>query len=966
VFLNGAARAETSEPVGGLQDMHRGVQLLRDQKIVTFDGLIKIALAQAEARAGGVDRAVAFLVEALATSERIGSRTFDAELHRVRGEMILKRDPANPALAEEAFQTAVAVAKQQGTRSFGLRASLSLAKLYQSTGRSNDAHAVLAPALEGFSPMPEMPEIAEAQALLAALAEIDEVKSSAVARQRRLHLQTSYSKALMLSRGFASEEAKAAFDQTQELARGVDKAAERFEAYWGLFIGSVLRGELRLARETAEIFLREAEKEERTTEAAAARRNLGLACLYQGDLAVARAHFEHALRIFDPERDREAKFGFGTDTGAAATLYLALTKWLVGEPGPAGKLAEEAIARAIESAHAPTLAIAYWFKAMFDAFRDDAEAARRAADSALEVSRAHGLGFYLVAGALFSSWARARLGDRVTGMTELRQALAAYADQGNKVIAPFFQGQLAELEAEGQDYGGALARIHGAVALAEQTGEHWTDALLHRIRGDILLKADPGNPARAEEAYLAAIAIAREQGARCFGLRAALSLAKLYQSTGRPADAHAVLAPALEGFSPTPEMPEIAEAQPLLAALAEMNEVKTAEAQRQRRAQLHVAYGNALIAARGHGARDTTAAFARARESAVGDKDTPERLAADYGLWVGSLVRGELAPMRAHVETFLGDVEARPNSPEACVAQRAAGMTHWFAGEYVEARDHLERALALFKAGRDDDLAFRFGQDAGVTAIMCLAFALWPLGDVERAVSLVGDSETRCATLADIGTRAFGITFTAMFALMRGDTSRAAANAAELTRLMRGHDLAEWRVRALFLEGLATIENGEASGGLEALHRGSDLLREQKLLLYDGLVKIALAEAEARAGDVDRGLTTLEEALATSNRIGHRAFDAELHRVRGEMLLKRDPANPAPAEESLLTAIGVAKQQRTRSFKLRASLSLAELYQSTGRPVEAHAVLAPALEGFAPTTEMPEIAKAQALMERLG
>ena len=87
--------------------------------------------------------------------------------------------------------------------------------------------------------------------------------------------------------------------------------------------------------------------------------------------------------------------------------------------------------------------------------------------------------------------------------------------------------------------------------------------------GEILLKRDPANPGPAEEALKAAIAIAQQQGARSFELRAALSLAKLYQSTGRPADAHAVLAPALEGFTPTPEMPEIAEAQALLAALSQ-------------------------------------------------------------------------------------------------------------------------------------------------------------------------------------------------------------------------------------------------------------------------------------------------------------------------------------------------------------------------------------------------------------
>jgi predicted ATPase len=101
---------------------------------------------------------------------------------------------------------------------------------------------------------------------------------------------------------------------------------------------------------------------------------------------------------------------------------------------------------------------------------------------------------------------------------------------------------------------------------------------LHRLRGDILLKRDPADPAPAEDAYRTALAIAKQQGARTYELLASLSLAKLYQSTGRPADAHAVLAPALEGFSPTPEMPEIAEAQALLAALAKVAANKPAGA----------------------------------------------------------------------------------------------------------------------------------------------------------------------------------------------------------------------------------------------------------------------------------------------------------------------------------------------------------------------------------------------------
>ena len=384
------------------------------------------------------------------------------------------------------------------------------------------------------------------------------------------------------------------------------------------------------------------------------------------------------------------------------------------------------------------------------------------------------------------------------------------------------------------------------------------------------------------------------------------------------------------------------------------------------RRHLHVAYGNALLHARGYGARETTEAFARARESVAGNEDAPERLAADYGVWVGSFLRGELSPMRAHAEAFLNDVEARPDSPEAGVARRIAGTTHWFAGEYPEARDHLERALAMFQPGRDDELAFRFGSDQGAVAMLYLALTLWPLGDIGRAASLIGDADARSASFAHIGTRANGSLHAALFGLMRGDLSQIAVNAHKLGRLTREHDLPMWGAWGSFLEGLATVETGTASGGLEDLRRGVELLRDHNIVTFDGLAKIALAEAEARSGDVDRALAILDEALATCERTGHRAFEAELHRARGEMLLKRNLRNPAPAEEAFHNAIAVAKEQAARSFELRAALALAKLYQSTGRPADAHAVLAPALEGFTPTPEMPEIVEAQALLAALA
>ena len=140
--------------------------------------------------------------------------------------------------------------------------------------------------------------------------------------------------------------------------------------------------------------------------------------------------------------------------------------------------------------------------------------------------------------------------------------------QGNQVAAPYFHGLLAELEAKTRSPDSALTLIGQGLAIAEEIGAHLMEPYLHRLRGEILLRGEPAKSAAAEGAFRTAIAIAKQQGARSYELLASLSLAKLYQSTARPADAHAILAPALEGFAPTPEMPEIAEAQTLMERLA--------------------------------------------------------------------------------------------------------------------------------------------------------------------------------------------------------------------------------------------------------------------------------------------------------------------------------------------------------------------------------------------------------------
>ena len=135
-------------------------------------------------------------------------------------------------------------------------------------------------------------------------------------------------------------------------------------------------------------------------------------------------------------------------------------------------------------------------------------------------------------------------------------------------------------------------------------------------------------------------------------------------------------------------------------------------------------------------------------------------------------------------------------------------------------------------------------------------------------------------------------------------------------------------------------------------------------MLFSSL-EAALAEVEASAGEIGAGLKRLDDALAELGRTEERWYEAEMHRIRGEILLKRDPADTLAAEQSLQAAIAIAQSQKARIFELRAGLSLAKLYRAANRDVDAHAVLAPAVEGFPPTRQFPELTEAQTLLSAL-
>jgi predicted ATPase len=385
------------------------------------------------------------------------------------------------------------------------------------------------------------------------------------------------------------------------------------------------------------------------------------------------------------------------------------------------------------------------------------------------------------------------------------------------------------------------------------------------------------------------------------------------------------------------------------------------------RLRLQTSLGNALMWAKGHQAPETSAAFARARELASREEDSSERFSAYYGLWAGHRNRGEPGPMREMAELFLREATTGPDYFETLIAHRTFGQTRFYFGDFAGAHDHFQKTIELYDPARHGDFANRFGSDPRAGAEILDALTLWMLGRIDEALPLVDRALTDAESAAHAPTISFALAVAALLGLFRCNTQAVATYSQALTDIVSRYDLpARVACFGVFFQGWARWFNGDEESELAEMRRGIAMDREKGGAYLLPSLEAALAEAEAKAGEIDAGLRRLDDALADLGRTEQHWYEAEIHRIRGKILLKRDPANTAAAEQALQTAIAIAQSQKARSFELRAVLSLAKLYRAANRDADAHAVLEPAVEDFPPTQQFPELTEAQTLLAALS
>jgi len=285
-------------------------------------------------------------------------------------------------------------------------------------------------------------------------------------------------------------------------------------------------------------------------------------------------------------------------------------------------------------------------------------------------------------------------------------------------------------------------------------------------------------------------------------------------------------------------------------------------------------------------------------------------------------------------------------------------------GEYTTARAHLQQVISFYEPQHHDPLVFLSGADAGLSALAYDACCLWCLGYPEQALKRSQEALALARELDHPFSLADVLSFAAcLFNAMRRDAQALKDSAEELMRLA-SEKLPGWSGTGTRHRGEALAMLGQVQEGIVQMREGMEVEQSIPIRCYLSGALRSLAEAQAKAGQPEEGLANLAEALALVEETDERHWEAEIHRLKGELLLMQ--GDDAEAEASFHRAIEVARRQSARSWELRATTSLARLWQEQGRTDEARQMLAEVYGWFTEGFDTPDLKEAQALLEELS
>jgi DNA-binding SARP family transcriptional activator/predicted ATPase len=382
--------------------------------------------------------------------------------------------------------------------------------------------------------------------------------------------------------------------------------------------------------------------------------------------------------------------------------------------------------------------------------------------------------------------------------------------------------------------------------------------------------------------------------------------------------------------------------------------------QRELALQLRLAFSAQVST--GYSAPEVGAGMDRARAICHQLGDSPHLFAAVYGLWLFHGTTGQMPTGREFAEQLVRLAEATGDPALLFGARGALGITLHYMGDLISAQEHLDRAFAAYDHAQRDRYCGLYGLNIGVLVGSDLSRNSWLLGYPTRALRTL-DQTLALGRESDPAGQAFTVSGVSVH-LLRREPRETEECATAIIAACDEHGIWSQRKWASIQHGWAVAQLGAVDEGIAQMRENLGELRAVRQLVCIPFFLGMLADALAQAGRMKEGLQAVQEGLEMLAPTHERFYEAELHRLQGELLLRGNGDRPA-AEACFREALTVAGRQQAKSFELRAAMSLARLWQQEGKTDDARALLAPIYGWFTEGFDTPDLQDAKALLNAL-
>ena len=373
------------------------------------------------------------------------------------------------------------------------------------------------------------------------------------------------------------------------------------------------------------------------------------------------------------------------------------------------------------------------------------------------------------------------------------------------------------------------------------------------------------------------------------------------------------------------------------------------------------------MATRGYAAPEVAATYHRARELCQQAEETSELFPVLWGMWLLYNARAEHETARECGEQCLSLARRLDDPALLLEAHTALGVSWFFLGQLSQAHAHLEQVIRLYDPQQHHTLAFRYGNlDPGVGCLAYAGWILWLLGYPEQALARVNEALTLAQTLEHSYTLARGLYWTTLVHQWRREWQVVSERADTALTVATEHQVALVLAVGPIMRGWALAMQGQGAEGLTQLRQGLDAYRATGAAFQRPHFLGMLAEVHRSLGQPEAGLRALSEAMALVEKTGERYYEAELHRLKGELLLQQAAPEVSHAETCFQQSLDIARRQEAKSLELRAATSLSRLWQQQGKRAEAHALLAPIYGWFTEGFDTPDLREAKELLDALS